>query len=62
MRRKRVGGGAERVEGHPAAARFDQDDAHVSTAVSLPSLVITWVLLMLISLIDTRRLRRTGDK
>lgn len=40
---------------------FDQDDAHVSTAVSLLSLVITWVLLMLISLIDTRRLRRTGD-
>ena len=40
---------------------FDQDDAHVSVAVSLLSLVITWVLLMLISLIDTRRLRRTGD-
>jgi putative spermidine/putrescine transport system permease protein len=40
---------------------FDQDDAHVSVAVSLLSLVVTWVLLMLISLIDTRRLRRTGD-
>jgi putative spermidine/putrescine transport system permease protein len=40
---------------------FDQDDAHVSVAVSLLSLVITWVLLLLISLIDTRRLRRSGD-
>lgn len=34
---------------------FDQDDAHVSVAVSLLVLVATWVLLMLISLIDTRR-------
>lgn len=40
---------------------FDQDDAHVSVAVSLLSLVITWLLLLLISLIDTRRVRRTGD-
>lgn len=40
---------------------FDQDDAHVSVAVSLLALVITWALLMLISLIDTRRVRRKGD-
>ncbi|HEY0814949.1 MAG TPA: ABC transporter permease subunit [Pseudonocardia sp.] len=40
---------------------FDQDDAHVSVAVSLLSLVATWFLLLLISLIDTRRVRRTGD-
>jgi putative spermidine/putrescine transport system permease protein len=40
---------------------FDQDDAHVSVAVSLLSLVGTWILLLLISLIDTRRVRRTGD-
>jgi putative spermidine/putrescine transport system permease protein len=40
---------------------FDQDDAHVSVAVSLLSLIGTWILLMLISLIDTRRVRRTGD-
>ena len=38
---------------------FDQDDAHVSVAVSLLVLVGTWVLLMLISLIDTRR---RGDR
>lgn len=38
---------------------FDQDDAHVSVAVSLLSLVITWLLLIAISLIDTRRLRRS---
>lgn len=37
---------------------YQQDDAHVSVAVSLLSLVATWVLLMLISMIDTRRLRR----
>lgn len=40
---------------------FDQDDAHVSVAVSLLSLVGTWVLLMLISLVDTRRLRRSRE-
>ena len=40
---------------------FDQDDAHVSVAVSLLSLVGTWILLLLISLIDTRRVRRSGD-
>jgi hypothetical protein len=33
----------------------------VSVAVSLLSLVGTWILLLLISLIDTRRVRRTGD-
>jgi putative spermidine/putrescine transport system permease protein len=32
---------------------YQQDDAHLSTAVSLLSLVATWLLLMLISLIDT---------
>jgi putative spermidine/putrescine transport system permease protein len=40
---------------------YQQDDAHVSVAVSLLSLVGTWVLLMLISLIDTRRLRRARN-
>jgi putative spermidine/putrescine transport system permease protein len=34
---------------------FDQDNAHVSVAVSLLALVGTWILLILISLIDRRR-------
>jgi putative spermidine/putrescine transport system permease protein len=40
---------------------YQQDDAHVSVAVSLLSLVATWALLMLISLIDTRRLSRRNS-
>jgi putative spermidine/putrescine transport system permease protein len=40
---------------------FDQDNAHVSVAVSLLALVGTWLLLMLISLLDRRaRTRRTS--
>lgn len=37
---------------------YDQSNAHVSVAVSLLALVGTWLLLILISLIDTRRGRR----
>jgi putative spermidine/putrescine transport system permease protein len=41
---------------------FDQDNAHVSVAVSLLALVGTWILLMLISLLDRRgRARRTSS-
>ena len=40
---------------------YQQDDAHVSVAVSVLSLVATWALLMLISLIDTRRLSRARN-
>jgi putative spermidine/putrescine transport system permease protein len=36
---------------------FQQDDAHVSVAVSLLSLVVVWLLLLGISLIDRRRSR-----
>lgn len=38
---------------------FDQDNSHVSTAVSLLALLITWGLLLFISSLDRRR-RRTG--
>jgi putative spermidine/putrescine transport system permease protein len=34
---------------------FSQDDAHVSVAASVASLLVTWVLLIGISLIDRRR-------
>ena len=34
---------------------FSQDDAHVSVAASVASLLVTWLLLILISLIDRRR-------
>jgi putative spermidine/putrescine transport system permease protein len=37
---------------------FDQDDAHVSVAVSLVSLVGTWVVLLLISLLARRRTQK----
>lgn len=37
---------------------FDQDNAHVSVAVSLLALLGTWLLLILISLVDTRSGRR----
>ncbi len=40
---------------------FDQDDAHVSVGVSLLVLLATWLLLMLISLIDTRPGRRARE-
>jgi putative spermidine/putrescine transport system permease protein len=40
---------------------FDQDDAHVSVGVSLLVLLGIWVLLMLISLIDTRPGRRARE-
>jgi putative spermidine/putrescine transport system permease protein len=40
---------------------FDQDNSYVSVAVSLLALVGTWVLLMLISLLDRRaRVRRSS--
>jgi len=38
---------------------FSQDNAHVSVAVSLLSLVVVWLLLLGISLIDRRRGRST---
>ena len=41
---------------------FDQDNAHVSVAVSLLALLGTWVLLLLISLIDRRRGRTTAGE
>jgi putative spermidine/putrescine transport system permease protein len=39
---------------------FQQDDGHVSTAVSLLALVVTWVVLLVISSFDLRRIRRTA--
>jgi putative spermidine/putrescine transport system permease protein len=39
---------------------FQQDDGHISTAVSLLALVVTWVVLLLISSFDLRRIRRTA--
>jgi putative spermidine/putrescine transport system permease protein len=39
---------------------FDQENAHVSVAVSLLALIGTWLLLILISLIDTRRGHRAS--
>jgi putative spermidine/putrescine transport system permease protein len=39
---------------------FQQDDGHVSTAVSLVALVVTWVVLLVISSFDLRRSRRTA--
>jgi putative spermidine/putrescine transport system permease protein len=41
--------------------QFAQDDGHVSTAVSLLSLVVTWVVLMVISSFDLRRIRRMAQ-
>jgi putative spermidine/putrescine transport system permease protein len=40
---------------------FAQDDGHVSTAVSLLSLVVTWVVLVIISTFDLRRIRRMAQ-
>jgi putative spermidine/putrescine transport system permease protein len=39
---------------------FQQDDGHVSTAVSLLALVVTWGVLLVISSFDLRRIRRTA--
>jgi len=40
---------------------FAQDDGHVSTAVSLLALVVTWLVLLAISSFDMRRIRRTAQ-
>jgi putative spermidine/putrescine transport system permease protein len=39
---------------------FQQNDGHVSTAVSLLALVVTWGVLLVISSFDLRRIRRTA--
>jgi putative spermidine/putrescine transport system permease protein len=39
---------------------FQQDDGHISTAVSLLALVVTWAVLLVISSFDLRRIRRTA--
>ena len=41
--------------------QFSQDDGHISTAVSLVSLVVIWLLLMVISSFDLRRIRRMAE-
>jgi putative spermidine/putrescine transport system permease protein len=41
--------------------QFAQDDGHISTAVSLLSLVVTWLVLMVISSFDLRRIRRMAQ-
>jgi putative spermidine/putrescine transport system permease protein len=41
--------------------QFAQDDGHVSTAVSLLSLLVTWLVLMVISSFDLRRIRRMAQ-
>jgi putative spermidine/putrescine transport system permease protein len=41
---------------------FDQDDGHVSTAVSLLALVVTWGLLLGIASLDRRQFRRQRAK
>jgi putative spermidine/putrescine transport system permease protein len=41
--------------------QFAQDDGHVSTAVSLLSLLVTWMVLMVISSFDLRRIRRIAQ-
>ncbi|HEX3793202.1 MAG TPA: ABC transporter permease subunit [Acidimicrobiales bacterium] len=40
---------------------FDQDNAHISVAVSLVALVGTWVVLLAISSFDLRRIRRASQ-
>jgi putative spermidine/putrescine transport system permease protein len=40
---------------------FDQDNAHVSTAASFLAVFVTWIFLVVISLLDVRR-RRGGLK
>ena len=39
---------------------FDQLNAQISVAASILALVVTWLFLMLITLIGTRQSRRTG--
>jgi putative spermidine/putrescine transport system permease protein len=41
--------------------QFAQDDGHVSTAVSLLALLVTWVVLMVISSLDLRRIRKMAE-
>jgi putative spermidine/putrescine transport system permease protein len=41
--------------------QFAQDDGHVSTAVSLLALLVTWMVLMVISSFDLRRIRRMAQ-
>jgi putative spermidine/putrescine transport system permease protein len=40
---------------------FAQDDGHVSTAVSLLALMVTWFVLLIISSFDLRRIRRMAQ-
>ena len=39
---------------------FDQENAQISVAASIFALFVTWVFLMLITVIATRQSRRTG--
>jgi putative spermidine/putrescine transport system permease protein len=39
---------------------FDQENAQISVAASIFALVVTWVFLMLITVVATRQSRRTG--
>jgi putative spermidine/putrescine transport system permease protein len=39
---------------------FDQENAQISTSASILALVVTWLFLMLIVTVGTRRARRTG--
>ena len=39
---------------------FDQDNAQISVAASIFALVVTWLFLMLITVVATRQSRRTG--
>ena len=40
---------------------FDQENAQISTSASILALVVTWLFLMLIVTVGTRRARRTGQ-
>jgi putative spermidine/putrescine transport system permease protein len=39
---------------------FDQENAQISVAASMFALIVTWLLLMLITVVATRQSRRTG--
>ena len=39
---------------------FDQLNANISVAASIIALVVTWLFLMLITVVGTRQSRRTG--
>ena len=39
---------------------FDQENAQISVAASIFALVVTWIFLMLITVVATRQSRRTG--